>query len=224
MRRPLAVLRPQPGNEATAARIEARGLSAIRLPLFDVGPLDWTAPDPASFDALILTSANGVRHGGPGLAAVHTLPVYAVGAATARAATAVGFDVKASGTSDAEALIEQAAAAGVRRALHLCGREARVAPGGIIAQSIAVYASETLTPLPADLARLPGAVALLHSPRAGAHLGTLIDGAGIDRATIAIAAISLAAAAAAGPGWHRIATAAAPNDAALIDGAARLAD
>jgi uroporphyrinogen-III synthase len=36
MTRSLAVLRPEPGNAATAARIEARGLTAIRLPLFEM--------------------------------------------------------------------------------------------------------------------------------------------------------------------------------------------
>ena len=37
------------------------------------------------FDALLLTSAAAARLGGPGLACLAALPVYAVGAATARA-------------------------------------------------------------------------------------------------------------------------------------------
>ena len=37
----LAVLRPEPGNTATAGRIEAAGARAIRLPLFAVKALDW---------------------------------------------------------------------------------------------------------------------------------------------------------------------------------------
>lgn len=69
-----------------------------------------------------------------------------------------------------------------------------------------------------------GTVALLHSPRAGARLAALIDQAGIARATLDIAAISHAAADAAGHGWGAVAVADAPNDAALIATAQRLAD
>ena len=65
MSRPLAVLRPEPGNGATAARIEELGFRAIRLPLFAVRALAWTMPDAADHDALLLTSANAVRFGGP---------------------------------------------------------------------------------------------------------------------------------------------------------------
>ena len=39
MTRPLAVLRPEPGNAATTQAIEALGRRAIRLPLFRVMPL-----------------------------------------------------------------------------------------------------------------------------------------------------------------------------------------
>ena len=66
MTRPIAVLRPEPGNAATADRIAALGLAAIRLPLFEVRALDWAPPDPAGFDALLLTSANAPRLAGPG--------------------------------------------------------------------------------------------------------------------------------------------------------------
>ena len=86
MSRPIVVLRPEPGNRVTAAAIEGRGLRAIRLPLFAVQPVAWQAPDPAGFDALLLTSANAVRHGGAGLARLLSLPVFAVGEATADAA------------------------------------------------------------------------------------------------------------------------------------------
>ena len=79
MSRAVAVLRPEPGNAATATRVEAAGLAAIRLPLFAVRALDWTPPDPAAFDALILTSANTPRLAGPGIDSLASLPVFAVG-------------------------------------------------------------------------------------------------------------------------------------------------
>ena len=212
----IAVLRPEPGNAATAGRVEATGARAIRLPLFAVKALEWAPPDPADFDALLLTSANAVRFGGAGLDRFRALPVLAVGAQTAAAARAAGFDVMASGDSDATALIATAWANGVARALHLGGRERGLEAGGPVARAIAIYASEALPVASSDLDALQGAVALLHSVRAAKRLAEL---AGPRRSIIGLAAFSPAVAAAAGAGWASIATAAAPNDAALIEAA-----
>lgn len=210
MTRPLAVLRPEPGNAATAARIEAAGLRAIRLPLFAVVPVAWQAPDPADYDALLVTSANAIRHGGRGLDRLRGLPVYAVGEATAAVARSAGFEVQEVGAAGVEAIV---ARSGGARLLHLVGRD-RV-DAGIAA--VTVYASD---PLPVDPAPLLGSVALVHSARAAARLGEIAP----DRARIALAAISGTAAEAAGAGWAAVAVAAAPTDAALIAAARALAD
>ena len=220
MSRPIAVLRPEPGNRVTASAIEAAGCSAIRLPLFAAAPLAWDAPDPADFDALILTSANAVRHGGAGLRRLIGLPVHAVGKVTGEAARRFGFQVVANGDSGAEALLERARAAGVRRALHLAGRERTIEPGGIVARAIAVYASD---PLPIDrqaAARLAGSVALVQSARAAARLGEIAP----ERSSIRLVAVSRAAAEAAGQGWERVVVAPAPSSDAMIDTALALAD
>jgi uroporphyrinogen-III synthase len=222
MTRPVAVLRPEPGNARTAAAVEAAGLFAIRLPLFEVRALGWPPPDPAGFDALMLTSANAVRCGGPGLAAFTALPDFAVGSATAEAARAAGFSVVETGGSDGAALVARAAERGVARALLLGGRERRLDAGGPIAEAIPVYASE---PLPIDartLAAIEGSVALLHSPNAARRLDTLAGT--LDRATVRIAALSPAVAAAAGGGWARVEAVPAPDDSALVALACRLAD
>lgn len=216
MTRPIAVLRPEPGNRATCARVRAAGRNAIALPLFEIVALDWTPPDPASFDALILTSANAVRAGGQALTRYAHLPVYAVGAATARVAEAAGFAAATVGSDDAHALFAVAAANGVMRALHLGGRETGVVASGIVAASIAVYASEAIEIAPEPLQALIGATALIHSARAAARLATLIDRHGIDRTTMALAAISPSVAQAAGSGWGHVAIAPHPTDAALI--------
>jgi uroporphyrinogen-III synthase len=63
-----------------------------------------------------------------------------------------------------------------------------------------------------------GALVLVHSPRAGLRLSELVD----VRGAIAIAAISPAAAEAAGSGWERVESAEAPSDEALLALAARL--
>ena len=224
MSRAIAVLRPEPGNAATAAAIEALGLTAIRLPLFEVRAIDWTPPDAARFDALLLTSANAPRHAGPGLAALRGLPVHAVGDATAVAARDAGLEVVAVGGLDGAALVAAAAACGVRRALLLGGRDRAVTSHPIIAETIAVYASEPVAVAAEALDQLAGSVVLVHSPRAARRVADLVDRAGIDRRTVRIAAISAAAADAAGGGWERIAAAAVPDDTALIALVRSLAD
>lgn len=221
MSRAIAVLRPEPGNARTAARIEAGGGRALRLPLFTVRPLDWTPPDPAGHDALILSSANALRHGGPGLERLKVLPVLAVGEATAQAARAEGFRVIASGGGGIDALMMAARAAGVRRALHLTGRDHHSGDPAIIAATLAVYESVATPVAQQDAARLNGTVAMVHSARAAAALAALD---GIDPATITLAAISAEAAAEAGEGWRTIAVAAQPHDDALVTLALGLAD
>ena len=212
----LAVLRPEPGNTATSERIEALGFRVIRLPLFGIRALEWTPPDPADHDALLLTSASAIRFGGPGLAVLQHLPVLAVGPTTAQIARAAGFDVLAAGDVDAAALIALAAARGISRALHLAGRHRTLEAGGPVSRIIPVYASEDAPISEAQIESLRGSVALLHSARAARRLGALADQHGVPRSSIGIAALSLAVAAAAGPGWSAIATATAPTEAALI--------
>ncbi|MDH7972929.1 uroporphyrinogen-III synthase [Sphingomonas sp. AR_OL41] len=224
MSRRIAVLRPEPGNAATVARVEASGAQAISLQLFVVRALDWISPDAGDFDAILLTSANAVRHGGSGLALLTQLPAFAVGEKTAAAARAGGFDVRASGESDVSAIVAAAHAQGYRRLLHLGGRDRASAVGGPIDTAIAVYASEAREIDHADLAPLAGAVALLHSARAARRLGELIDSAGMARAEIAVAAISTAVAEAAGSGWSVVTVAAMPRDEALIEAARALID
>jgi len=89
---------------------------------------------------------------------------------------------------------------------------------GLVVEGRAVYAAEAVSVLP-DAAGMSGeAVALIHSPRAGALFAALVP----ERRRIALAAISAAAAAAAGAGWAEIAVAAAPRDEALLELAVKL--
>src|SRR5688572_25017235 len=95
--KPLVVLRAEPAASTTAARASAMGLEVRIVPLFEVAPVEWSAPKASRFDGLVLTSANAVRHGGPQLAALKRLPVHAVGAATAAAAREAGFTIASIG-------------------------------------------------------------------------------------------------------------------------------
>jgi uroporphyrinogen-III synthase len=215
---PLAVLRPEPGNAATAEAIVALGRVALCLPLFRVRPLPWMPPSSADHDALILTSANAVRHAGPALAQYADLPVHAVGAATAAAARDAGLRIVATGTGDGRALLDAAAAMGVGRALLLTARDRAVTVHPAVAAIRVVYASDAIDPV--DAASLTGSVALVHSARAALRLGEVV----LYRDRVAVAAISPAAAAALGTGWRAVAVADRPTDAAVIAAACALAD
>jgi uroporphyrinogen-III synthase len=218
MRR-IVVLRPEPGASATVARARHNGLDAVALPLFEVGPVSWSVPDPGEYDALLLTSANAVRHGGAGLARLRGLPVHAVGDATAEAASSAGFAVASAGDCGVDALLS-AMEPGLKL-LHLCGKDRKM-PANARQEiaSVVVYRSDE-RPV-ADLSAAMGSVALVHSPRAGARFARLVDEAGLDRGAIAVVAISPAAAAAMGDGWQAVEIAERPSDDALLALAERL--
>jgi uroporphyrinogen-III synthase len=216
---PLLVLRPQPGAEATAARARALGLAPVVAPLFAVRPIAAEAPPPDGYDAVLLTSANAVRHGARLLAPFAALPVYAVGAATAAAARAAGLEPVRVGDADGAALVAMMADDGIAAALHPCGRAHKTYPNAPVRlHHLPVYASEPVPP-PAGLFDAP-AVALVHSPRAARRLSALVRVEG--RRRIAVAAISPAAATAAGTGWRDLAAAERPDDGALLALAAKL--
>jgi uroporphyrinogen-III synthase len=88
----ILVTRPEPDNVRTAAALRARGHAVILAPLMQIEPLTPDFGD-GPFAALVLTSANAARalarH--PQRDAVISLPVFAVGGATADAAHEAGF-------------------------------------------------------------------------------------------------------------------------------------
>ena len=219
MRR-VIVLRPEPGATETVRRASERGLDAISLPLFEIEPISWSSPDPDSFDALLLTSANAVRWGGIGLCAFRQLPVHAVGETTAQAAVEAGFEVASTGESGVDELL--ASLDPNLRLLHLCGEDRRVPAiqhSSIVA--ISVYRSKQL-PSRTELGQAEGSVVLVHSPRSGQRFAQIVDELGLDRERICIAAISPAAEEAVGRGWAASEAAERPNDDALLALALRL--
>lgn len=212
--RPLVILRPEPGASATASAARELGLTAIVMPLFAIEPVAWRVPSTASFDGLLLTSANAVRHGGAGLERLKALKTHCIGETTAFEARNAGFEVASVGNSNVDALLG-ALAAGLRL-LHLGGIDRRLpADPKQIIERIPVYHAMELPP-PTGLARIEGAVAAVHSPRAAARLASLADETGLRRERIAVAAISPATAEAGGPGWQRIEAAPKPTDEALL--------
>jgi uroporphyrinogen-III synthase len=214
MRRVL-VLRPEPGASATVDRARERGLDAVAVPLFEVDRLAWKAPDAAGFDGLLLTSANAVRYAGGQLRELLGLPAYAVGEATGEAAREAGLNVSAIGGDGVDRLLGSIEPD--LRLLHLCGEHRREpAEARQKVTAIPVYAA-TAVENP-DLGAAGGSVTLIHSPRSGHRFAELVG----NRSSIAIVAISPAAADAVGSGWERVDTTSEPTDNALLALAARL--
>lgn len=225
----LLIIRPEPGASASALRAHEAGLVPILLPFFEVQAVEWECPDPADYDALLLTSANAVRFGGAGLESLRTLPVHAVGERTAEAARAARLDVTTVGTSDAAAAVKAASDMGHRRLLWIAGADHRPIkmpknmPKALKVTTVISYASGAKA-LPADTGEIIGSVdaVALHSPRAAVEFKKAAADFGIDKASITLAAFSPAIAEAAGDGWHAIAVAERPADIALLSALAEL--
>lgn len=219
--RPVIIVRPEPGASATAARAAALGLDARTVPLFAIESVAWHVPDSAAYDALLLTSANAVRHAGPGLAALAGLPCHAVGAATAAAARAAGLNVVAVGAAGAQPLVDAMTSSGHRAILWLTGEErSAIAAGPARITALACYrAAEVIDPAGWAAAIARPAVVLLHSVRAARRAATL---AGTARNHLIALGISAAVRAAAGAGWEASHAAPRPDDAEMLAMAAKL--
>ena len=218
------VLRPQPGADSTARKARTMGLAPHILPLFEARPVDWVAPPADDFDALLLTSANAARLGGDGLCAYTHLPIYAVGPATAAAIRTRGVERLVEGTGDGSAIAARIVADGHRAVLHLGGTTlAPMESGSLHMTRIAVYSMAAAVP-PPDLAGAvpPGAILLVHSPRAGGRLAALVPDE--RRGALHLVAISPAALAACGTGWASGQSADRPLDEEMLALAARLCE
>ena len=212
---PLIVTRPDPGGAATVDRARALELDARHMPLFAAHGLPWTAPDPSDFDALLITSAQAARLAGADIGRLASLPVHAVGAASATAAAAAGLAVAAVGEGDAQHLLDAMTSQGIRRILWLCGRErSAFDPRGAALMPLACYAVDPVEP-PAGWAELIAAPAVLlaHSARGAARIADLVAES---RKHLKLIAISAKVAAAAGESWAAIAISERPDDAAML--------
>lgn len=215
--KPLLVLRPEPGASETVTAARALGLDAYAFPLFAIVPVAWSVEPQTPYDALFVTSANAIRHAGPGLAGLRDHTLLAVGPATADAARAAGFTDIVTGSSDGMALADLAAALGHQHLLHLAGNPHKSIDHPMLRfdvkiayQSIEIAAADELR----EMLSKPCTV-LVHSPRAARQLASLIDAQ--ERDQIDVVAISDKAAMAAGDGWSGLHWPAVPSADAMLD-------
>ncbi len=214
-------IRPQPGLSATLSAGRALGLDIQGEPLFEILPAHWDVPDPATIDALLIGSANAIRHGGPQLDLLRSKPVYAVGKMTADLAIEAGFSVERIGNGGMQSLLQPGNHAGSApmRFLRLCGAE-RVAldvPGGVSVEERTVYQAAPTCILP-NFAKLlqSGGIVLLHSAAAARHFADECARLGIATNALVLAALGPRVTEDIGGDWGGIHHAASPNDSALL--------
>ncbi|MGF7171267.1 uroporphyrinogen-III synthase [Sphingobium xanthum] len=216
MNRPLVLLRPQPGNDRSAEPARALGLEVIQFPLFEIIPVEDEPIPEGPFDALLVTSASGARHGAATLAKFAGLPVFTVGEASAQAVRAQGVTNVHIGGGDAATTIPLLTQAGHRQVLHLCGEEVRpFDPLGLIIARHVVYRAEArdMRPFTKAFATLPSSVIAIHSPAAGRRLNALLPPSHRNHFLLAI---SQAALDSCGKGWRKGHVSPSPDDTALL--------
>jgi uroporphyrinogen-III synthase len=239
---PLALLtRPRPDSETLAALLRDRGVASLIEPVIDILPLeDAELPKLEKMQALLLTSANGVRALarllGPPPEARH-IALLAVGAASAEAARQAGFQNvhSAGGDVDALAALAKTQLNPARGPLlHVAGSKvagdlaAMLESHGFDVHREQIYEARKSAQLSSDAQRAlaDGKIdmVLFFSPRSARAFAKLSCAAAVDSALAQVTAICLSAAvaeAACGVTWRRVRTAREPEQAALLDEVAR---
>jgi uroporphyrinogen-III synthase len=235
------VTRPRAEAEALAAALARRGVEAVIEPLISIDFRSDEALDLAGAQAVLCTSANGVR----ALArasAERGLPLFAVGEATAAAARRAGFAAVESAAGDAAAL---AALAAVRldphagSLLHVAGSAVAgdlagtLAGHGFTVVRAVLYDARPATALSEETRQALSCggidLALFFSPRTAAIFVdlTIAAGPGPCRGCAGAVAVSISQAAdraLAALDWRARAIADAPNQAALLAAVDRALD
>ena len=235
------ITRPREEAEALALRIEALGLIPVIDPILDIRMLSDVGVDPRGVRAVAFTSANGVRAlaSAPGGQAVaRDLPVFAVGAATAAAARAVGFTAVIEGPGTVEELarlIREQCSPFSGAILHVSGSVVArdlaqlLTETGLTVNRAVLYESVQATQLQREtcdgFSRGAIGAALFFSPRtAHAFVNLVADAklAGTMKSVVALALSAAVAEALAPLLFARTVTAAQPTTEALLESLASL--
>ena len=226
------ITRPLEESESLASALQARGIDCVVEPLLEIKPIETPAPSLEGIQALLFTSANGVR----AFAALETrrdLPVYAIGERTAQVAREVGFATVASANGavgELASLVRASLDSKEGALLHGAGAEVKgdlaalLAPDGFDVRRTVLYEA-----VPA--AALSGATVtalrdgsldavLLFSPRSAETFVGLVRRAGVEAACARLAALCLSPAvadAAKTVAWRDVRIASRPEQSALLE-------
>lgn len=215
---PVLAIRPEPGLTATLELGRGMGLNMHGFALSEVVAVDWEMPPLERFDALLLGSANAIRHGGEKLSRLQHLPVHAVGQATAREAEEAGFTVARTGKGGLQTVLD--AVPPPVHYLRLVGSEyvELSPPEGVSFEPLQVYdvqPREFSQSAAKWLSEEP--IVLLHSGAMTRQFAKECSRLGVDRSRITLAAMGPRIAEPAGEGWRAIHVSDAPNDTALLE-------
>lgn len=206
------VTRPYPDNEATAAKLRARGLEVLLGPMLRFQPIAFHDDPEARYDAVIVTSSNALRALAPQVAErrLLNLPLFAVGEQTATTARAMGFGKVVSADGDALALqsrlLESVRARQLKktsRLLYLAGADVsrdlsgELGRRGFRVDTRTTYRMVALPTLPRDACEAfasGGLLAVLHySRRSAAAFVEAVRTQGIEISALAVAQCCLSA-------------------------------
>jgi uroporphyrinogen-III synthase len=227
----LLITRPIQDSERLAAKLRALGHEPVIAPVMEVHVLDGAALDLDGVQAILATSANGLR------ALSRRTPrrdlgIFAVGPQTADTAREHGFANVVNAEGDATALAETVIARldPAKGALfHAAGAETagrlrqRLEAHGFTAGGEVLYEAQPVEHLPPAAAdaltagTLDGV--LVFSPRSAKTFANLVTAAGLASRCARIDAFCISAAAAEGlapVAFARVAVAGQPNEAAIL--------
>ena len=225
------ITRPEEDAALLVEDLAGRGIDAEVAALIRIEYASGPAPDLDGVQALLITSANGVRAFAR-LCPARALKVLAVGDASARTARALGFEDVMSAAGDVDDLARLAASEldpGAGALLHAAGSKlagdlaGALEQAGFVYRRAVLYAAVTAESLPeaargglAD-GRFDGVV--FYSPRTGATFRALVAAAGLDGALGGVTAYCLSANVAervAALPWAGVFVAARPDHAAML--------
>jgi uroporphyrinogen-III synthase len=201
------VTRPRAEATALAEALMVRGIEPIVEPLLEIHYRDGLAPDLAGVQAMLCTSANGVR----ALARLNRereVPLFAVGEASAARAREEGFaSVESAGgnVDDLARLARERLRPEAGRLLHVAGSEVAgdlagaLRRAGFTVERAVLYEARPAASLSAATVRAFAAglvdFALFFSPRTAAIFARLAEPAGVAAALRHVTAVSISAAA-----------------------------
>ncbi len=227
----LMITRPLEDAEPLAKELSDLGIESIVEPLLDIAIFDSRTPDLSGVQALLLTSANGVRAFSR-ICDNRQLPVYAVGDASARAARDAGFDKIESASGDVDALAELVLSKlnpDDGALLHIAGTKIAGDLGGCLSDADYDYrrlqlyhAARAATLSDEGLNAIRGGLVdgvILYSPRTAKSFVELMKKAGAVEYSDRMTAFCLSQAVAikaGGLNWDQVVVADSPNQSALI--------
>jgi uroporphyrinogen-III synthase len=225
------ITRPREDADPLALRLDGLGIGSLIEPLLTIRALDVPAPDLTSIQAILATSANGIRAFAR-LVGDRSVPVLAVGDGTARTARDLGFARIESAEGDVQSLAGLVASS-LRPAdgalLHVAGTVTagdlggRLAAAGFDYRRVQLYAADTANALSATTARALREgwldAVLLFSPRTGRTFARLVEKAGLAWSLAVVRALCLSGAVAEavrGLPWERVVVASRPDQDSLL--------